>query len=293
MIPRPFLSMKTAIFLLLMAAGTCGKSAELTPAEALLAKQRPLVIAHRGYSMVAPENTVPAFKLALTAAADLVELDYHHSKDGIPVVFHDFTLERTSDAGAKIAISEKTVSALQQLDAGKWFSANFVGTRIPTLEESLAVIQQGGVTLIERKAGEARTLAELLQQKKLVNQVIVQAFDWKYLADLHKLLPDQILGALGPTGTIDGRKLTDQEKQLSKAWIDAAWGAGARVVGWNKLIDAEAVRYAHEQEMEVWVYTLNDAPTIERILAMGVDGVITDNPALGWRVLAERNSAGK
>src|SRR5574341_2564494 len=66
-------------------------------AERLITENRPLVIAHRGYSAVAPENTLPAFQLALAAGADLVELDYHHSKDGIPIVIHDHELDRTTD----------------------------------------------------------------------------------------------------------------------------------------------------------------------------------------------------
>src|SRR5688572_13931098 len=67
-------------------------------AEQLMSEKRPLVIAHRGYSMIAPENTLASFDFALNAGADLVELDYHHSKDGIPVVLHDYTLDRTTDA---------------------------------------------------------------------------------------------------------------------------------------------------------------------------------------------------
>src|SRR5262245_16428460 len=102
-------------------------------AEKLLALERPLVIAHRGFSAVAPENTLPSFKLAMAAGADLVELDYYHSSDGVPVVIHDPDLDRTTDSvkrwgGKKTRVDSKTVEELRLLDAGSWRDAQFKGT---------------------------------------------------------------------------------------------------------------------------------------------------------------------
>jgi glycerophosphoryl diester phosphodiesterase len=119
----------------------------LSPAEALIELSRPLVIAHRGYSQFAPENTLPAFQLGLRAGADLVELDYHHTKDGVPIVIHDADLDRTTDAtnrwgGSKLNVTAYTAAELQALDAGTWFSPNFTGTKLPTLAEAVAHIQK-------------------------------------------------------------------------------------------------------------------------------------------------------
>ena len=257
----------------------------------LMALDRPLVIAHRGFKMAAPENTLPAFALAKTAGADLVELDYYHSKDGVPFVIHDTTLDRTTDAtnrwgGTKIDVTSKTYAELATLDAGRWFAPGFAGTKLPTLDESLDAIQDGNCTLIERKHGDARTCVELLRRKGLVNQLVVQAFDWSYLKDFHALEPSQVLGALGPASTRDGKKLTDEEKKLSPAWIDQAKAAGAKVVGWNKQVDRAAIDYAHSQGLKVWVYTINDEATATALLDLGVDGIISDNPALIWRAAA-------
>src|SRR6185295_12772293 len=96
------------------------------PALKLIQSKRPLVIGHRGYSQIAPENTIPSFKLAMTAGADLVELDYYHSKDGQLIVMHDPDLDRTTDAtnrwgGRKIKVESKTAAEMQTLDAGSWF----------------------------------------------------------------------------------------------------------------------------------------------------------------------------
>src|SRR5260221_9591244 len=101
-------------------------AAEPTPAQKLIASSRWLVIAHRGNSSVAPENTLPAFQSALDAKADLVELDYFHSADGVPIVTHDEILDRTTNAEEvlgkpKLLIGDLLLSDLQRLDAGSWF----------------------------------------------------------------------------------------------------------------------------------------------------------------------------
>lgn len=262
-------------------------------AEQLLALDRPLVIAHRGFSAVAPENTLPAFQLAFAAGADLVELDYHHTKDGVPLVIHDAELDRTTDAvarwgGERIRLDSKTVDELRGLDAGRWFDPQFAGTRLPRLTEALDCIQAGGVTLIERKAGDAATLVQLLRERDLINQVVVQSFDWAYLREFHALEPRQVLGALGPPSARDGRRLTDAEKRLSPAWIDEALQTGARVVVWNRQVDRAAIAHAHRRGSKVWVYTINEPALAETLLDLGIDGIITDNPALLWRTLALR-----
>jgi glycerophosphoryl diester phosphodiesterase len=265
------------------------------PAMDLVHSARPLVIAHRGYSAVAPENTLPSFKLALATGADLIELDYYFSKDGIPVVVHDSTLDRTTDAtnrwgGKGIRAETRTAAELLSLDAGKWFSPQYAGTKLPSLDESLEVIQGGGgMTLIERKEGDAASMARLLRERNLMNQVVVQAFDWQYLHELHALAPDQVLGALGvPKLLADGTKPTIKDKALSAAWLDELMKTGAKVVGWNKEVSKEAVALAHQRGLKVWVYTVNDSETANALLDMGVDGIITDNPGLIWRTLALR-----
>ena len=264
-----------------------------SPAEQLLNAARPLVIGHRGYCQIAPENTLPAFRLAKTAGADLVELDYHHTKDGELIVIHDSTLDRTTDAvakwgGSKIRVEDKTLAELQTLDAGKWFNSQFAGTRLPTLKEALEVIQDGNLTLIERKGGDAAACVKLLNERQLINQVIVHAFDWQYLADFHHQEPRQVLSALGPSGYRDGKKLTEQEKFLSERWVDEARKAGVRAMGWNNQVTREAVAYAHQKKLKVWIYTINDPAEANRLLDLGVDAIITNNPSLIWRTIALR-----
>ncbi|MCH8922713.1 MAG: hypothetical protein IIA67_06140 [Planctomycetes bacterium] len=242
-----------------------------TPAEKLVTARRVLIIAHRGDSKAAPENTLPAFRSALRAGADLVELDYYHSSDGVPVVFHDKELDRTTDAvrrwgGRKIPLTSKSLAELRTLDAGRWFNPKFAGTKIPTLTRSIEVIQAGSVTLIERKGGNAKTCVALLAKHRWTEQLVVQAFDWDYLADCHRLAPKLVLGALG-------------SKKITPAKLDQIEKCGASVVGWNyKDLRKSDIVEIHRRGLRVWVYTVDDPKVAQRLIESGVDGLITNVP---------------
>ena len=161
-----------------------------------------LVIAHRGNSSVAPENTLPAFQSALDAKADLVELDYYHSADGVPVVIHDKTLDRTTNAE----------EVFGQAEAGRGrYAAR------PNCESSMRVVVRReirrhevadagrvarphsigfGDTRSNAKRAMRRRSFELLEEKKLIDQVVVQSFDWKFVAECRRLSPRLALGTL-------------------------------------------------------------------------------------------------
>jgi glycerophosphoryl diester phosphodiesterase len=265
------------------------------PAIKLIASARPLVIGHRGYCQIAPENTLPSFKLAMTAGADMVELDYFHTRDDKLIVIHDPDLDRTSDAtsrwgGRRIKVADKTAAEIQTLDAGSWFDPTYAGTKIPLLSEALDTIQNGSVTLIERKAGDPAACIKLLEQKHLINKVVVQAFDWHYLKEFHEQKPQQVLAALGPpSDSSDGRKIDSKnQKELNAAWLDDLVKTGAKVAVWNPQVSRQAVAEAHKRGLKVWVYTINDPELANRLLDMGVDGLITNNTSLIWRTIALR-----
>jgi glycerophosphoryl diester phosphodiesterase len=260
----------------------------------LIASKRPLVIGHRGYSQFAPENTLPSFRVAMAAGADLVELDYHHTKDGQLIVIHDSELDRTTDATnrwaqKRIKVATKTAAEIQSLDAGGWFDPKYAGTHIPLLTEALDTIQQGSVTLIERKEGEPGACIKLLRNKNLINKVIVQAFDWNYLREFHEQEPEQLLAALGPPTLLPGgKKPYGRTKNLSAAWLDDLQKTGAKVAVWNHRVSKEAIQLAHERGLKVWAYTINDPALAKRLLDRGVDGLISNNTSLIWKTLALR-----
>lgn len=243
-----------------------------------VARPEILVIAHRGDSKVAPENSLPAFASAVKAGADLVELDYYHSADGVPVVFHDADLDRTTNAvrlwgGEKIKIDSKSLAELKLLDAGSWFEPKFAGTRIPTLDEALDTIQAGSLTLVERKGGEPATCIDLLKRKKLFDQVVVQAFDWDYLAGCHQIAPDLVLAALG-------------HKEFTSDKLDQIANTGARIVGWeDKFTTDQTIAAVHARGWKAWVWTVDDPKRMEQLAKAKIDGIITNRPALARQTL--------
>ncbi|MFN0021296.1 MAG: glycerophosphodiester phosphodiesterase [Pirellulaceae bacterium] len=260
-----------------------GLALEPTTAQRLVTQPGPLVIAHRGDSVHAPENTLPAFAAAVTLKADLVELDYYHSKEGVPVVIHDNFLDRTTDAEAifgksKMLVEETPLADLQNLDAGIWFDPKFKGTKLPTLVESLELIQAGSVTLIERKKGDAATCVKLLREKKLVDKVVVQSFDWQFVRDCHELEPTLVLAVLG--GGKDA---------LSEARLTAAVATGAKIVAWdhNKVTKAQ-IDAIHARGFKAWCYTVDDSARAKELAAAGIDGIITNSPGKIMKVVRKR-----
>lgn len=253
------------------ASHSAEKSAHAS-AQERVAKPGILIIAHRGDSKVAPENTLPAFASAVKAKADLVELDYYHSADGVPVVCHDSDLDRTTNAvslwgGQKIKITSKNLAQLKLLDAGHWFKPEFAGTRVPTLAEALDTIQSGSITLIERKGGDPATCVDLLKRKKLLDEVVVQSFDWDYLAGCHRIAPTLTMAALG-------------HKEFRPEKLGEIDKAGARIVAWeDKFTNASTIAAIHARGWKAWVWTVDRPERAVQLVQAKIDGIITNRPA--------------
>ena len=246
-----------------------------------LRMNRVLVIAHRGDSRAAPENTLPAFESAVRLGVDLVELDYQHSADGVPVVFHDEELDRLTDAcrlggERKIALASKSLPELRALDAGSWFGSQFAGTRIPTLAEALHLICDRSLALVERKAGDAETFVALAKQEKYLGRLAVMAFDWDYLAECRRLSADLSLGALG-------------EKDLTAPQLDRIQSLGASFVGWNNEHLTESyIDAIHERGLKAFVWTVDDPARAEQLIDFGIDAITSNVPAVVKKVIESR-----
>jgi glycerophosphoryl diester phosphodiesterase len=144
--------------------------------------------------------------------------------------------------------------------------------------------------LIERKAGAPADCLSLLREKGLINKVVVQSFDWNYLRAFHELEPQQVLGALGPPSSLaDGKAPSGLPKELNATWLDELRKTGAKVAVWSQKVSKEAVDLAHQRGLKVWVYTINDPELANKLLDMGVDGIITNNTSLIWKTIALRS----
>ena len=247
------------------------KNRPQTAAE-MCASSRPLTIAHRGASRQAPENTIPAFAAAVNLGVDLVEFDYQLSADGTPVVIHDADLDRTTNAAeiwgsTRLKVAECSWTELAALDAGSWFSPAFSSTPLPSLADTLATIVPSSLALVERKSGDAASLCGWLEKANLTEQVVVQSFDWAFLTECRRLIPQLTLAVLG-------------EGTLTPDRLDAAADLRAAAVAWdNARTDAATIAAIHARGLKAWVWTVDDPNRWRELLAWGIDGMITNDPA--------------
>ena len=221
------------------------------------------VIAHRGASGYAPENTMASFRMAYEMTADMVELDVYVSVDGTIGVMHDDTVDRTTDGTGRI--EDMTLEQIQKLDAGVKFDAKFKGERIPTLDEVLAwAAGKIGGNIEIKGAGCEPGVVELVRKYNMADKVIVSSFHHEYLAKIRELAPEIPTGAL-----IDD--VEDPEAVIDACHPDAI---NPRYMKLSK----KQVKQAHELGLKVNVYTVNDAATMRMMLQMGADGIITNYP---------------
>lgn len=227
------------------------------------------VIAHRGASGDAPENTMAAFRRAVEAGAEFIETDLQLSRDARLVAMHDDLLDRTTNGHGPI--SAKTLEELRQLDAGSWFSSEgFAGQRIPTLDEVLAFGREHDIGLyLEMKApavsGAEHTLVGALRESGEIVRTVVLSFDPGLLAQVRSFEP------LIVTGYLCDKTTPDVVRQA----IDA----GARqLLPRADRITAELVERAHQGDLKVVTWTVNEPEQAKALVAAGVDGVITDYP---------------
>jgi glycerophosphoryl diester phosphodiesterase len=261
--------------------GQLDDRAERPTAREIVAASRLLAIAHRGASHIAPENTLPAFQAALDLnvnqdtdpSVDLIELDYQESAEAVPVVFHDENLDRTTDAcrqwkQTKIPLAAKSLVDLRTLDAGTWFSQRFVGTRIPTLAEALDLITTGSIALVERKAGSPQRFIETVRACAAIDRVVLQAFDWNFLAECRRLAPEMVLAALGEHELTTGRLNEIVQLQIP-------------VVAWDhEQLTPETIAAIHTCGLKCWTWTVDEPDRMQRLADWGVDGIITNRPDL-------------
>lgn len=219
------------------------------------------ITAHRGYSSIAPENTLPAFLLAVDSKADYVELDVQQTRDGVPIVFHDRTLKRM--AGINKRINELTYEELLQIDLGNGYEERFFGTPIPTLEEVLQACQGNVKFNIELKDSDealVQLVLKLLEEYQLIEESVITSTDYQALKWVKESHPTMM------TGYIISIVYGDIE-QLEYADVLSIK---------SKYINAQLVKQIHQSGKLLYAWTVNDPNEIKRLLCLGVDNIITD-----------------
>lgn len=242
---------------------------------------KPLIIAHRGASGEAPENTLASFHLALEQGCDAIELDVHLSADGELIVCHDDLIDRTTSGTGRIA--DMTVSELKKYDAGSWFHEKYSGETLPLLEEVFDAVPEEIIVNVEIKnipsyyQGIERSLHDLMIKKNRIGSVVVSSFDHQCLLRIKQLEPEIKIGLLYYANLTNHRSYAET--------------FGASVFSLHPYF--EAIRHddigdAEKHGLKVYPWTVNQSEEMEALINAGVSGIITDFPGKLKQLLMTR-----
>ncbi|MFD0022126.1 glycerophosphodiester phosphodiesterase [Streptomyces sp. NPDC058382] len=275
-------------------AVTAGRSAAGTgtgfrtadgPAPALA--REPLVLAHRGASAYAPENTLAAVDRARALGFDWVENDVQFTRDGVLVVIHDTDLKRTTDAEevfpgrAPWAVKDFTAAEIARLDAGSWFGPQYAGARVPTLKQYLERIGRNQQNLLleikspEIYPGIERATLDVLDQEGWLDRshvrdrLVIQSFGADSVRKVHEQRPDVVTGFLGTPAVAELPAYARFTDQINPTYTSVSDDYVAAV---------HALKGPHLKALRVNAWTVNDAQTARQVAGHGVDGIITNAP---------------
>ena len=239
---------------------------------------QPIIFAHRGASIEAPENTLAAFELALEHGADVIELYAKLTRDGTAIVIHDATVDRTT--GAQGRVKDMTLAQLRALDAGSFKAARFHSEKIPLLEEVFEAMGRRTFINVELTNYNspndqlAETVCMLVKKFNLQNRVLFSSFFASNLKQTRRLLPEVSCGLLAFPG-------------LLGAWARSfgfTFGSYQAMHPSLKDTSAQQIRRAHRLQRRIHVWTVNKTDDMRRLFSWGVDGIFTDDPRLAVQV---------
>ena len=248
--------------------------------QSLGSSESPVVIAHRGHSEEAPENSIAAFHRAIEAKADMIELDVRLSSDNEFVVFHDKKLNRTSNGRG--LLKKFSAKELSEFDNGSWFSRKFSRERIPLLRDVLPLTKHGIMINIEIKPDVAsvgeRSLEEeivrVVSKSKASHHVMYSSFN-HFMMSAIKRIDDSIVTGILYNPIADFRHSPSQLAARARAEI---------FICSKYQLNGDVMHDAHKNDCRVYVYGVKSERDVERMVRLGVDGIIADNPAMVRRM---------
>ncbi|MFE7458598.1 glycerophosphodiester phosphodiesterase family protein [Streptomyces sp. NPDC057554] len=247
----------------------------------------PVVVAHRGASGYAPENTLAAADAAKALGIDWVENDVHRTKDGVLVVLHDSSLKRTTNVEevfpgrAPWAVKDFTAAEIAKLDAGSWFGSQFAGVRVPTLTQFVNRLERNRQKLLlEIKSpasypGIERDILKVLRKEGWLNplhvrdRLVIQSFGAASVKEVHTLRPDITTGFLGTPAVADLPAYAAFTDQINPSHT---------TIGADYVAAVQRLKGPHGKRLRVNTWTVNDAANAVKVRAYGVDGIITNYP---------------
>ncbi|NLA76632.1 MAG: glycerophosphodiester phosphodiesterase [Clostridiales bacterium] len=253
--------------------------------------KKPDIIAHRGASYYAPQNTMPAFRKAAELSADGIETDVHLTKDNRLVLCHNYTIDETSDGQGKI--TDYTLSELMDFDFGSYFSHEFSNVKMPTLDELFEYLKTTAMSVfnVEIKAPKnksaqiVRRTVEAAKAHGVFERLLISSFNYKILSEA-KSIDEHCRTAF----------LYPQMGQFLNKWLFPPVNLVRRISAaalhpHHRFVNKAVVDKAHRLGLKVNVWTVNDEKRMRQLIDMGVDGIITDRPDEAARIL-EKLAAG-
>jgi len=238
------------------------------------------IIAHRGYSAAAPENTLAAFRKAIELKPDLMECDIRRTKDGRLIIIHDATLDRTTNGTGKVA--DHTFEELRQLDAGTWFAPEFAGEKLPTLDETIECIKGSGVRLLIeiKEPGTEDEVVAALYDHGMQDQSLLCSFHYKVGVRMPELAPEIPFSPI-----ISPKEQVGQDEAVALADEAAAVNGSIFAVHY-KAITPALVQATHTANMLMEAWTVDDPTEMLRLAKMGVDIIGSNKTALAIETLS-------
>ena len=250
--------------------------------------KRPWVVAHRGYRGSFPENTLVAFEAAIRANTDMIELDVSLTRDRIPVVIHDNTLDRTTNGSGPV--SEHTLTELKNLDAGCWFSTKFRGEAIPTLEELLMSVKGRVIVNIEIKQvsiesptipdGIETQICKMVEKLEMVDSVLISSFEHSYFARIQRWYQNQGKFTFPKIAPLQEEPLSE-ELALGLCSLQSAYSFHPD----ENFVTPSLIETLKADGFRIFPYTINKEKRMEQLIQWGVTGIISDEPELVWKVI--------
>lgn len=248
-----------------------------------LREYRPMSVAHRGHSIAYPENTLEAYRKAIELGVEMIECDVNITRDGMLVMMHDSTLDRTTNGSGRV--SELTWEEIQRLDAGGKFNPEFAGARIPSTEETLLLYKEAGIfSCIEVKganADEANRIALGLVELFVKHELLDTTFMSSYTHDAVHLAQSKCPELLTATERLPDDAPPDPSDALRQA---KSFNAPVLQHQYS-FLDADTVRVLHENNIAVWAWATTDEPSMLTSIDLGVDALMGDDVALMMDIL--------
>ena len=234
---------------------------------------RPEIMAHRGASLAAPENTLAAVRMAIDSGAQWVEIDVQETADGEVIIIHDSDLKKIGRVSLGVATS--TLDELQEIDIGSWFAEEFSAERIPTLEQVLRLCKDRiGVNIELKYYGAQQQLeqrvADIVDANAMADQIVVMSLSLDGIREMRRLRPDWTLGLLSSVAVGNLAALDVDFLALNA-----------------RFASRHLIRRLHNQGKDIMVWTVNDPVGMSAMASRGVDVIITDVPALGVSLMQE------